>query len=133
MDPASSSAPPSAKRARTARGSEKDIAMLMNEMEDYEPTIPDAVVTHYLEKVGFNTKDKRIVRLVALATQKFLYEIIHDALQYNKLAEKKDQKNKGRVLKMEHLALSLKQHGINVVKPDFLVDSLDTLKAVLNQ
>mmetsp|Transcript_32388 Transcript_32388/g.45159 ORF Transcript_32388/g.45159 Transcript_32388/m.45159 type:complete len:137 (-) Transcript_32388:32-442(-) len=125
------------KRQRTsssyASGPEKDIAVLLKEMEDYEPTIPDAVTTHYLEKVGFSTDDKRLKRLVALATQKFLYEIIHDALQYSKLGKGAKDKSKKKILKMEHLALSLKLHGINVVKRDFLVDSLETLKTMSNQ
>ncbi|GAB5355587.1 hypothetical protein AAMO2058_000218400 [Amorphochlora amoebiformis] len=120
------------KRPRPAeRSNRENFLSLLKKMDDYEPTIPDAVVEHYLEKVGFAAEDRKITRLVALATQKFLYEIITDAMQHSKIREKKDAK-KRKILQMEDLALSLKQHGINVVKPDFLVDSLSTLHNLNN-
>mmetsp|Transcript_26438 Transcript_26438/g.46871 ORF Transcript_26438/g.46871 Transcript_26438/m.46871 type:complete len:133 (-) Transcript_26438:145-543(-) len=127
--------PPAKKRARREMGvgeTDERFARLLKEMGDYEPTIPDAVVTHYLEKVGFSTDDKKIKRLIALATQKFLYEVITDAMQKSKIREKRDQK-KRRVLQMEDLASSLKAHGINVVKPDTFVDSIKTYQKLANQ
>ncbi|KAL2925752.1 Transcription initiation factor TFIID subunit 10 [Bienertia sinuspersici] len=49
---------------------------------DYSPTIPDELVEHYLAKSGFQCPDVRLIRLVAVATQKFISEVATDALQY---------------------------------------------------
>ncbi|KAK4606578.1 hypothetical protein RGQ29_000706 [Quercus rubra] len=49
---------------------------------DYTPTIPDELVEHYLAKSGFQCPDVRLIRLVAVATQKFVSEVASDALQY---------------------------------------------------
>ncbi|EYC07279.1 hypothetical protein Y032_0071g567 [Ancylostoma ceylanicum] len=53
----------------------------INELEDYVPTIPDAVTTHFMRACGCDCSDPRIVRLVALATQKYVSDIILDAMQ----------------------------------------------------
>ncbi|KAF9617524.1 hypothetical protein IFM89_036728 [Coptis chinensis] len=49
---------------------------------DYTPTIPDELVEHYVAKSGLQCPDARLIRLVAVATQKFIAEITTDALQY---------------------------------------------------
>ncbi|MBA0658061.1 hypothetical protein Goklo_010302 [Gossypium klotzschianum] len=51
---------------------------------DYTPTIPDELVEHYLAKSGFQCPDVRLIRLVAVATQKFVAEVANDALQHCK-------------------------------------------------
>ncbi|ETN76408.1 transcription initiation factor TFIID subunit [Necator americanus] len=53
----------------------------INELEDYVPTIPDAVTMHFMRSCGCDCSDPRIVRLVALATQKYVSDIILDAMQ----------------------------------------------------
>ena len=37
---------------------------LLSALEDYEPTIPDELVTHYLHRSGFNCPDSRVKRLI---------------------------------------------------------------------
>ncbi|XP_022754439.1 transcription initiation factor TFIID subunit 10-like isoform X4 [Durio zibethinus] len=49
---------------------------------DYTPAIPDELVEHYLAKSGFQCPDVRLIRLVAVATQKFVAEVASDALHY---------------------------------------------------
>uniref|UniRef100_A0A1S4BT75 Transcription initiation factor TFIID subunit 10-like n=1 Tax=Nicotiana tabacum TaxID=4097 RepID=A0A1S4BT75_TOBAC len=46
----------------------------------YTPTIPDELVEHYLGKSGFQCPDVRLIRLVAVATQKFIADVATDAL-----------------------------------------------------
>ncbi|KAK3008601.1 hypothetical protein RJ639_013055 [Escallonia herrerae] len=84
---------------------------------DYTPTIPDELVEHYLAKSGFQCPDVRLVRLVAVATQKFIGEVATNALQHCKarqaavVKDKRDkqQKDKRLILAMEDLSKALRE------------------------
>ncbi|CAL5354150.1 hypothetical protein CsSME_00042355 [Camellia sinensis var. sinensis] len=84
---------------------------------DYTPTIPDQLVEHYLAKSGFQCPDVRLIRLVAVATQKFIAEVATDALQQCKarqaavVKDKRDkqQKDKRLILTMEDLSKALRE------------------------
>ncbi|KAL7731491.1 hypothetical protein ACLKA6_012392 [Drosophila palustris] len=100
----------------------------MLQLEDYTPLLPDAVTSHYLNMGGFHADDKRIVRLISIATQKFMSDIIDDALQHSKArthmqnastpggSKAKDRKF---TLTMEDLQPALADYGINVRKMDY--------------
>jgi transcription initiation factor TFIID subunit 10 len=64
---------------------DKSLKELLNSMDEYAPIIPDAVTDYYLAKSGFETNDRRIKRLLALATQKFVSDIASDAYQYSRI------------------------------------------------
>ncbi|CAL5434759.1 unnamed protein product [Camellia sinensis] len=103
---------------------------------DYTPTIPDQLVEHYLAKSGFQCPDVRLIRLVAVATQKFIAEVATDALQLWQckarqaavVKDKRDkqQKDKRLILTMEDLSKALREYGVNVKHQEYFADSPTT-------
>ncbi|XP_054830117.1 transcription initiation factor TFIID subunit 10 [Eublepharis macularius] len=95
------------------------------QLEDYTPTIPDAVTGYYLNRAGFEASDPRIIRLISLAAQKFISDIANDALQHCKMkgtasgSSRNKAKDKKYTLTMEDLAPALAEYGVNVKKPHY--------------
>ncbi|XP_059131329.1 transcription initiation factor TFIID subunit 10-like [Peromyscus eremicus] len=101
------------------------LADFLMQLEDYTPTIPDAVTGYYLNRAGFEASDPRIIRLISLAAQKFISDIANDALQHCKMkaaasgsspSKRKDHKY---TLTMEDLTPALREYGIEVKKPHY--------------
>ncbi|CAH1452189.1 unnamed protein product [Lactuca virosa] len=100
-------------------------------LTDYTPTIPDELVEHYLAKSGFQCPDVRLIRLVAVATQKFVSEIATEALHQCKarpapvVRDKKDkqQKDKRMIMNMDDLSKALQEYGINAKHQEYFADS----------
>eukprot|EP00262_Sarcandra_glabra_P007147 TRINITY_DN1974_c0_g1_i2.p1 TRINITY_DN1974_c0_g1~~TRINITY_DN1974_c0_g1_i2.p1 ORF type:complete len:135 (-),score=28.47 TRINITY_DN1974_c0_g1_i2:140-544(-) len=101
---------------------------------DYTPTMPDELVEHYVAKSGFQCPDVRLIRLVAVATQKFIAEVASDALQQCKarhsapVKEKRDkqQKEKRLILTMEDISTALREYGVNLKHQEYFADSPST-------
>lgn len=99
------------------------LADFLMQLEDYTPTIPDAVTGYYLNRAGFEASDPRIIRLISLAAQKFVSDIANDALQHCKMkgtasgSSRSKTKDKKYTLTMEDLTPALTEYGINVKKP----------------
>ncbi|XP_049437272.1 transcription initiation factor TFIID subunit 10 isoform X2 [Epinephelus fuscoguttatus] len=99
------------------------LADFLMQLEEYTPTIPDAVTGYYLNRAGFEASDPRIIRLISLASQKFISDIANDALQYCKMkgtasgSSRSKTKDKKYTLTMEDLTPALTEYGINVKKP----------------
>ena len=96
----------------------------LSQLEDYVPTIPDAVTVGYMQRAGFDSTDPRIVRLISLASQKFISDIAHDALQHCKMrgsgqSSRKSGKDKRYTLTMDDLGPALNEYGIHVKKPPY--------------
>lgn len=100
------------------------LADFLMQLEEYTPTIPDAVTGYYLNRAGFEASDPRIIRLISLASQKFISDIANDALQYCKMkgtasgsSRSSKTKDKKYTLTMEDLSPALSEYGVNVKKP----------------
>ncbi|GAA6106148.1 transcription initiation factor TFIID subunit 10 isoform X2 [Tachysurus ichikawai] len=99
------------------------LADFLMQLEDYTPTIPDAVTGYYLNRAGFEASDPRIIRLISLAAQKFVSDIANDALQHCKMkgtasgSSRSKTKDKKYTLTMEDLSPAMSEYGINVKKP----------------
>ncbi|KAH8402995.1 hypothetical protein KR222_002690 [Zaprionus bogoriensis] len=114
---------------------EADMEELLKQLEDYTPTVPDALTLHVLRKSGFATVDPRIVRIVSVSAQKFISDIVNDALQHCKTRttniqhssghssnkDKKNPKDRKYTLTTEDLVPALADHGITVRKPQYFV------------
>merc|ERR1712070_604440 len=94
-----------------------EASAFLRELSSYNPTIPEEIINHYLRLGGVHATDPNIKRLMALAADKFISEILYDAKQYQKLQE--GEKTLGETLRMEDLEKSLSNYGIKVpnVKP----------------
>ncbi|XP_010262057.1 PREDICTED: transcription initiation factor TFIID subunit 10 isoform X2 [Nelumbo nucifera] len=107
------------------------LADFLASLMDYTPTIPDELVEHYVAKSGFQCPDVRLIRLVAVATQKFISEVATDALQQCKARQSaavkdkrdKQQKDKRLILTMEDLSKALHEYGVNVKRQEYFADS----------
>ena len=97
-----------------------------------------------MKKAGFVVNDPKLVKILSLASQKFISEIINDCMQYHKIktsskstlqllapqtapqksggsnADNKKQQNTA-VLTIEDLSTVLQDYGINVKKPYYFM------------
>lgn len=94
-------------------------------LDDYKPSIPDPVTAHYMNSAGFAANDPRVLRLVSIASQKFIADIANDALQHCKMRTavaqtKKGTKDKRYTLTYEDLNQTLQEIGIEAKKPQYL-------------
>jgi len=99
------------------------MAQVVSTLSEYEPVIPDVVTAHYLNKSGFDAVDPRIVKLVSLATQKFISDVATDSLQQFKVRQasisKKQRQDKSTTLTLEDLTPALAEYGITLRKPPY--------------
>ena len=116
-----------------------------SKLHDVNSTIPDPVILHYMKKAGFVVNDPKLVKIISLASQKFIAEIINDCMQFHKTKtsskttlqllapQAAPQKSSGSnvnsnkqqtntaVLTIEDLSTVLQDYGINVKKPYYFM------------
>ena len=115
---------------------------LLQELESFEPIIPDQLTDYFMMKAGLDCSDIKSKRLISLIAQKYVTDIAQDAVQYCKIrtnatgttgpsaasASTKDasgsskktgatNKEKKLVLSMDDLSCSLSDYGIALKKP----------------
>uniref|UniRef100_A0A3Q3LE67 TAF10 RNA polymerase II, TATA box binding protein (TBP)-associated factor n=1 Tax=Labrus bergylta TaxID=56723 RepID=A0A3Q3LE67_9LABR len=97
------------------------LADFLMQLEEYTPTVSTFHTGTHLEIVFFSCFSR--IRLISLASQKFISDIANDALQYCKMkgtasgSSRSKTKDKKYTLTMEDLAPALTEYGVNVKKP----------------
>ena len=91
---------------------------ILEAIKDFDSSIPDAVVHHFLNVAGMQTTDQRVIKLVAIAAEKFIYDIVSDSLRHCKLRGTKT-KEKKYTLTIEDLRSVLAEYGIEVNRPPY--------------
>lgn len=94
----------------------------LDAMDKYNPTIPEDLIAYYLQNCGVETKDPHILKMIALATHKFLSDITTDALQYQRIRTQNKKSTTNTSLTLQDLTTSLRGYGINVNKPQYYSD-----------
>ncbi|KAJ3425668.1 transcription initiation factor tfiid subunit 10 [Anaeramoeba flamelloides] len=92
-------------------------------LETQETYLPKSVIEYFLRHYGFDEKDDRVVKLIGLATRKFMEEIIIKSRKplprsFNQQNNSQQQKkeNQPKILTTEDLIGSLKQSGHTIRK-----------------
>jgi len=106
---------------------ENKLLTLLQQLETQTPSIPDKVLEEIMSSKGMRSDDVRITRLVALAGQKFLSDILDDVWRLNKLkgsaqnSRSSKNKDKKATLTTEDIKSALGQRSIQVNKPPYYV------------
>ena len=74
----------------------EDLNAFLKVLDNYKPTVPEAVSQYYAEQRGFSTIDPRAIKLISLAADKFLAEAIHESKEQSLLKKKKTAKATGK-------------------------------------
>ncbi|VDN53658.1 unnamed protein product [Dracunculus medinensis] len=97
----------------------------IDDLEEYAPTIPDAVTVHYMRKSGVDNTDPRLVRLFSLAAQKYMSDIVLDAMLQARMKGlgqmKKGTKETKFALTSELLESVLAEYGIKIRRPPYFM------------
>ncbi|GAB0488852.1 hypothetical protein MMPV_000063 [Pyropia vietnamensis] len=127
-----------------SRATDRDeVERFLATLADYQPTVPDALVSYYLARSGFVTSDTRVIRLIGLAAQKFIADVGNDALAQARLrmaAEVAPTRGgkaaRGGVaatgvgvdtrmtLTTDDLEKALREYGVPLHKPPYYADSV---------
>jgi len=99
------------------------ITTFMQNLQHYEPTIPDEVTRHFINKGGVDTSDTRILRLFSVVAQKFVADIVVDALKDKQQKMMNAQghldPNAKMVLTADDLNSILSEYGSSAKKPPY--------------
>lgn len=66
-----------------------------SKLKDVQTTLPETVVNHYMKKTGFIVNDPKLVKIISIASQKFISEIVNDVMQHHKLKSKSTGQTSG--------------------------------------
>ncbi|CAL2044509.1 hypothetical protein CAEBREN_01719 [Caenorhabditis brenneri] len=111
------------KTIENAEKSQDATTEFINQLGDYPPTIPDSVTMHFLKSAGVEGTDPRVTRMVSLAAQKHISDIILDAMTSARMKglgqTKKGTKDTKFTLTEELLDEILKEYGHENSRPPY--------------
>lgn len=104
------------------KGSQNDYPLVWSEelcdflvgVDNYQPTVPEAVSTYCLERSGVDVKDARVAKIVSLAADFLLSDLVKEAREISRLRQMSVRNLKRRqeiedTLEMPDLELSLEK------------------------
>lgn len=118
-------APPAITRqvsTTSAGGGTAEFNQFLSALTGYAPTFPESLTKYYMERAGFAVKDERVVKLVSLAADRVMSEIIYEAKQVANLKVQGARNAKRKAdraadsLEVEDLEACLSQYRIFVRK-----------------
>ncbi|KAL0211373.1 hypothetical protein P9112_009671 [Eukaryota sp. TZLM1-RC] len=100
-----------------ARATESDISDLLSQLKTFTPTIPEDLTKYLLNKAGALV-DNDGVKLVSLAAQKFMTELLEESVLCSYATVAKTDPN-SRTFKLEDLMMAMNEKGISIAKPQY--------------
>ncbi len=105
----------------------EDLCEFLSGLDNYAPTVPESLSAYYIERSGVAIIDDRIPKLVSLAADRFISEIVHEAKQISILRQNnvKNQKRRAEMsdtLENDDLEGSLAQMRIYLRRKKVKVD-----------
>ncbi|KAA6399117.1 MAG: putative transcription initiation factor TFIID subunit [Streblomastix strix] len=83
--------------------------------------LPDELTDYYLRCAGCECPDIRVRRLIGVAAEKFMSDILGDAYQLSKTRD-----DRPGVLTVQDLSAALNEHGIHIDRPQYVAESSTT-------
>ncbi|CAJ0587955.1 unnamed protein product, partial [Mesorhabditis spiculigera] len=103
-----------------------DLREFLNSIDEFVPAIPDSVTQYYMHRAGVDSADPRIVRLISLATQKFISDIALDCQQQARMkglgvrpSKRSTDKNVKYTLTPELLETVLQEYGMTMPRAPY--------------
>jgi len=107
----------------------RDAKEVLSAVEGHVPAIPPELVAYYAKKQGLSLKDPKVAKLIAVAAEEFLNQVLKDALEMTTRLQaqekasssgKKGEARKDLTLNLDVLAKALKESGINISGNQYL-------------
>ena len=92
----------------------------LEEIEKYNPKLSEDIIKQICDEKGLITSDPRLYRIIAIAAQEFLEDILTGTAE-SIICKKKNNK----FLEWKELAEILKEKGINTNRTQFYCDNLN--------
>ena len=80
------------------------VSSFLSDLEEYNPTVPEAVTLYYMNKAGTEAADSRMVKLMSLAADHFLAKTIYESRQICLLRQENSSGGRNRKRKMQEIA-----------------------------
>lgn len=89
-----------------------NIANFLNCLESYNPTVPMEVVEYISRSQGVLPADTSVPKILCIAADKFLAEILSDVREINRIRDQTPGANADSKIHMENLVTSLQKKGV---------------------